>query len=454
MNLIDLLRSAWAIEPERLREIQGIYDTHLRGDKIDIAGIEARLGRPLASEQQEYQIREGGVAVLKLEGVMAPKANLMMRISGGLSTQMFNTQVESAIADPRVRALVLAVDSGGGSTIGTPELAQTVRELSAVKPIVTVTDGTMASAAYWVGSAGNAVFGSGPTVLVGSIGVVATHNYTPGTSQTTEITAGRYKRMGTSAKPLDDEGRAYMQQMVDHIYSVFIDAVADNRGVSADDVLTHMADGRVFVGQQAVDAGLLDGFATVDQIVQRLAANPAEFAARRKARVTNAAAAQPAGAQASGNTTEPVLLTSPATATETHEGNPMDIKTLAEQHPQLLAAIQAEAQQAGATAEINRIKDVRAQSLPGHEALIERLAMDGVTTGPQAAAAVLSAERQLREAAAAAVFADAPAAAPASAAPSAANEASDRAAQAEKAKAYAKEHNVSFLVACRELGIS
>jgi hypothetical protein len=132
----------------------------------------------------------------------------------------------------------------------------------------------------------------------------------------------------------------------------------------------------------------------------------------------------------------------------------MDIKTLAEQHPQLLAAIQAEAQQAGATAEINRIKDVRAQSLPGHEALIERLAMDGVTTGPQAAAAVLSAERQLREAAAAAVFADAPAAAPASAAPSAANEASDRAAQAEKAKAYAKEHNVSFLVACRELGIS
>jgi ClpP class serine protease len=199
MNLIDLLRSAWAIEPERLREIQGIYDTHLRGDKIDIAGIEARLGRPLASEQQEYQIREGGVAVLKLEGVMAPKANLMMRISGGLSTQMFNTQVESAIADPRVRALVLAVDSGGGSTIGTPELAQTVRELSAVKPIVTVTDGTMASAAYWVGSAANAMFGSGPTVNVGSIGVVATHNYTPNASSspTTEITAGRYKRMAS-----------------------------------------------------------------------------------------------------------------------------------------------------------------------------------------------------------------------------------------------------------------
>ena len=73
---------------------------HLRGDKIDIAAIEARLGRPLANEQQEYQMRQGGIAVLTLEGTMAPKANIFSRVSGGISTQMAGLQLESAAADP------------------------------------------------------------------------------------------------------------------------------------------------------------------------------------------------------------------------------------------------------------------------------------------------------------------------------------------------------------------
>ena len=463
MTLIDLLRSPWAILPDRLLEIQAVYATHLRGEKIDLAALEARLGRPLANEQQAYQVREGGVAVLNIEGVMAPKANLFMRVSGGMSTQMMGQQVESAIADPRVRALVLVVDSGGGSTIGSPELAATVRELAAIKPIVTVTDGTMASAAYWVGSAANAVFATGPTIQVGSIGVVATHTYSPQASgtQTTEITAGRYKRMGTTAKPLDEEGSAYIQQMVDHLYAVFVDAVADHRGVDAQTVLTHMADGRVFVGQQALDAGLIDGFATVDAIVARLAANPAEFATRRKAQVAKPGnpRQQPAGAQASGNPTEPVLLNSPAT--ETPEGTPMDIKTLAEQHPELLAQIQADAaaaatataSQAGAAAERDRIAAVRAQSMPGHEALIETLAFDGKTTGPEAAMAVLAAERATREAAAAAFLSDAPKAAESSAAPADAKPAT-KDQQVDQAKAYAKEHGTSFVSALKALGFA
>jgi signal peptide peptidase SppA len=456
MTLIDLLRGAWAIQPDRLLEIQSIYDTHLRGEKIDLPALEARLGRPLASEQQEYLIREGGVAVLSIEGVLAPKANLFMRISGGASTQLLVKQVESAVADPRVRGLVLQVDSGGGSALGVPELAETIRELSAVKPIVTVTDGVMASGAYWLGSAANAVFGSGTTVQVGSIGVVMTHNYTPNASngQTTEITAGRYKRMATSAKPLDEEATAYLQQMVDHIYSVFVDAVAQNRSVTSEEVLQHMADGRVFIGQQAVDAGLLDGFMTVDQVAERMAANPAEFATRRKARVAAIAPAKkPAGARADGDpaTTEPVLLDPPATATQ--KETTMDIKTLAEQHPELLTTIQAEARAAGAKAEQDRVAAVRAQSMKGHEALIEKLACDGKTTGPEAAMAVLAAERAQQEAAGKAfVENDAPPPAKTSAAPS--DQPKTKTQQVAEAKAYAAEHKVDFVTAMKKLGFA
>lgn len=455
MTLLDLLRSAWAIQPERLLEIQSIYDTHLRGDKIDIPAIEARLGRPLASEQQEYRIREGGVAVLSIEGVLAPKANLFMRVSGGASTQLLTKQVESAIADPRVRGLILQVDSGGGSALGVPELSDTIYELAAVKPIVTVTDGVMASGAYWLGSASNAVYGSGTTVQVGSIGVVMTHNYTPNASgsQTTEITAGRYKRMATSAKPLDEEASAYLQQMVDHIYAVFVDAVAVNRGVSVEAVLEHMADGRIFIGQQAVDAGLLDGFMTVDQVADRMAANPAEFATRRKARVAaSAPAKKPAGARADGSSpTEPVLLDPPATATQ--EGTTMDLKTLAEQHPDLLANIQAEARAAGAKAEQERVAAVRAQSMPGHEALIEKLAADGKTTGPEAAMAVLAAERAAVQARGQAmVEGDAPKPVATGAAPS--DKPKTKTEQVAEAKAYAAEHQVDFITAMKKLGFA
>jgi len=415
MKLIDLVTSPWAITPERLSEIQGIYTTHLRGEKIDIESIEARLGRPLANDQQEYSLREGGVAVLTIDGVIAPKANLFTRVSGGVSAQMATRQVESAIADPRVKALILAIDSPGGSVFGTPELAAAVRELSAIKPIVSVTDGMMASAAYWIGSAANAVFATGPTVQVGSIGVVASHSHTPpqaGGARVTEITAGRYKRMAGPNAPLSEEGAAYIQGQVDHMYEVFVDAVAEHRGTTTQDVLSRMADGRIFIGSQALEAGLIDGFATVDAIAEQLAQDPGRYATRRRA--PGAQAQTPAIQQAAGalpvdlpNAAEPVLLQPSATAIE-DKPMPITREQLAADAPDVLAGVLAD----GAAQERARIQAVLSQTLPGHEALVQALAFDGKTTGPEAASAVLAAERAARTAQFASMTADAPAVVP------------------------------------------
>lgn len=463
MKLLDLLMSAWAILPEQLCEIQAIYAAHLRGDKIDIEAIEARLGRPLASEQQDYQIRQGGVAVLTLDGVMAPKANLMMRISGGVSTQIASLQIESAMADPRVTSMVLAIDSPGGSVFGTPELGATVRELSSVKPIVTVSEATLASAAYWVGAAANAVYISGPTVQVGSIGVVASHRYDPQAKDTTtEITAGKYKRINSSTGPLSAEGQAYMQSHVDHLYSVFVDAVAANRGTTSDAVLEHMADGRVFIGKQAIDRGLVDGYATVDSMVEQLATNPVKFAKRRKAVFAlGGLPPKSAGAQAEATQAEPVLL---ETSNPETKGSPMDRATLEQQHPALFAQLKTEfsaaapasteaiatATAAGAASERQRIADVRAQFLTGHEALIETLSADGKTTGPEAAMQVLAIERTRAAGAAAAHFSDAPKAVAHSAAPADVEKTAE--VKAGEATALSKTKGISVVAALKELG--
>ena len=447
MKLVELLGSPWAIEPASLLEMQGIYETHLRGEKVDIDAIEARLGRPLANEQQTYTLRENGVAVLPIEGVIAPKANLFTRVSGGASAQMLAQQVNSAAVDPRVKALVLQIDSPGGSVFGTPELAQAVREAAGSKPVVAVSDGQLCSAAYWIGSAANAVYVTGPTVQVGSIGIVATHDYSPraGATRRTEITAGKYKRIASAEQPLSAEGRDYLQAQVDHLYSVFVDAVAESRGVSTDDVLQHMADGRVFIGQQAIDAGLVDGVSTVDALAELLAQEPERFAMRRKAKLRAPSKSASAGA-APKDDPHPVKgeVSMPDVQALTRE-------SLERDHAALFAQVRSEFIALGAANERQRINDVRsAAAMPGHEKLIEQLAMDGKTTGPEAAAVVLAAERNARDAAAKAHAADAPAAVATAAAPQDTELSDDE--KVARAHAYAAEHKVDFVAAVKALG--
>lgn len=467
MKLLDIVNGAWALEAASLIEIQGIYKTHLRGDKIDVVGVEARLGRPLANEQKKYSVREGGVGVLAIEGVLAPKANLFTEISGGASTQMLSTQIQGMLNDNAVKSIILAIDSPGGSVFGTPELADVVRSAAKIKPVVAVSDASMCSGAYWIGSACNAVYITSPMVNVGSIGVVQRRTYQPtadGGPVVEEITAGKYKRVGSPDKPLNKEDRAYVEGQLDHMYGVFVSAVAANRGASIEQVLDHMADGRVFIGQQAIDRGLVDGFSTVDAMVEQLATNPSQFASRRKAKFAmGGQTSKPAGAralttpaaQAAISKTEPVSLTPVINL----KGSTMDMKELKEQHPALFAHIETEnaaavaaATTAGATAEAARISGVRATALPGHEALVETLAFDGKTTPAEAALAVNAAHRASIKAAADANTNDAPPALKHSAAPSDAGK--SKAEMAVEATAYAKQHSVSVIDACKALGFA
>ena len=333
-------------------------------------------------------------------------------------------------------------------------------ELSKIKPIVAVSDAVMASAAYWIGSAANAVFISGRTVNVGSIGVVATHRYSAEapTSKTTEITAGKYKRMGSALEPLNDEARAYMQAQVDQIYSVFVDAVAQHRGVSADQVIEHMADGRIFVGQQAIDAGLVDGVATVDAIAEQLKADPGRFTRRRKASFAPSASAtqtqaiddaqvppvdgDPSTEPSSTTTGDAMSTTAPLTAAAVLAL--VTREQLQAHAPALFASLQTEFTQAGASAERDRIVGVRAAGLPGHEKLIETLAMDGKTTPAEAALQVLGAERAVRAGAAQAHAADAPPAVPNGGEQRSDAGAKSKDAQVAEAQAYAKKEGVSL----------
>jgi signal peptide peptidase SppA len=366
MNILDVLYQPWAIAPDRLMEIQAIYAAHLRGESIDIDVVEARIGRQLQNQPQGYQVQDGA-ALIPLRGVMAPRINLMSQVSGGTSTELFARDVKAALNDPAAQSIVLLVDSPGGAVGGTMVAASAVMAARGVKPIATYSDGAMASAAYWVGSAADRVYVSSGVDQVGSIGIVASHVDVSQREQalgikTTEIVAGTFKRIASQHGPLTEPGRQSMQDQVDYLYSLFVNGVAVHRGVSADQVLADMADGRIFIGQQAVDAGLVDGITSLSDVIAEM--NDRAATASR------------------------ISASLPSLPRISMDHNQVAADWAAE-NPEAAAVLRTE----GAAGERDRIAAVRAQALPGHEGLIEKLAADGQTTGPEAAVQVIAADR-------------------------------------------------------------
>ncbi len=398
MKPIDVITAPWAIMPAKLAEITEIYSTHLRGEKIDIARVEAALGRPLQNAEQGYTV-DRGVAIVPVDGVMAKRFNMFSRISGGASTEMIARDVQQAAADPAVSAIILAIDSPGGAVDGTQSLAAVIRAAADQKPVVAFADGLMASAAYWVGAAADSIVMSSDTTLMGSIGVVSQHVDVSGYEQrigikTTEIFAGKYKRIASEYSPLTQEGRETMQSMVDELYSIFVGEVAKYRGVSVDKVLSDMADGRILIGQQAIAAGLADGVSALDALVEQLASGA--YQSRRKGGAAGGAVIPVAPlAVVSGAVADAGAGGAPADASDnsiSSEVEKMDLKELQEKHSALFAEVLG----MGAKAERERILAVEAQSMPGHEDIIAAAKADGKTTGPEAAALVLAAEKAAR----------------------------------------------------------
>ncbi|RZB36313.1 MAG: hypothetical protein SRB2_02138 [Desulfobacteraceae bacterium Eth-SRB2] len=276
MKMIDVLTSPWAIVPEKLYEIQEVYSTHLRGAMLDASAIEAAMNKKLSSSSKNFQV-VNGVAVIQIHGIIAKRMNLLTRISGGVSSELAAKDIKFALSDSEINQILLDIDSPGGTVDGTQELADIIYHGRDKKPIVAFSDGLMGSAAYWIGSAANKIYISGDTVQTGSIGVVASHvDYSQYEKKrgikTTEIYAGKYKRMASQYKPLSKEGKTMLQDRVDYLYTIFVDEIAKHRGVRTEIVLENMADGKVFIGKQGIAAGLVDGVSTFDRLIKNTSA--------------------------------------------------------------------------------------------------------------------------------------------------------------------------------------
>ena len=170
-------------------------------------------------------------------------------------------RVNAIAGDASAKALIVEIDSPGGSVAGGEALHDAIAKVAARKPVVAVMRGTAASAGYMIAVPATRVFASNAT-LTGSIGVILQTGEASGLlakiGVTAEaITSGPLKDQPNPAHPLSPEGRAVLHGLVDDIFDQFVLMVAAGRHMTPEAV-RKLADGRAYTGRQALALGLVD----------------------------------------------------------------------------------------------------------------------------------------------------------------------------------------------------
>ena len=171
-------------------------------------------------------------------------------------------QFRKARQDDSVQAVLLRVNSPGGSAAATQEAAAELQKLKdSGKPVVVSMGDTAASGAYWLAAYGDKIYAN-PSTITGSIGVYMSYYDVQGLSEKLgvreeKIKSGPHKDIFSPFRPMTEEERRLTQNMVDDMYEQFVAVVAEQRHMDGEKVRS-LADGRVFTGVQAKEAGLVD----------------------------------------------------------------------------------------------------------------------------------------------------------------------------------------------------
>ncbi|GAB1382158.1 S49 family peptidase [Burkholderiales bacterium] len=216
-----------------------------------------------------------GVAVIPIHGTLVRRTVGLEAESGLTSYATLTQQLEEALGNPAVSAILLDIDSPGGESGGVFDLSDRIRAASQIKPVWAVANDMAFSAAYSLASAASRVFVS-RTGGVGSIGVIAMHvDQSEKDAQDglhyTAVFAGDRKNDLNPHEPMSGEAHAFLKAEVNRIYGLFVETVARHRGLEPSAVRDTEAG--LFFGQAAVAMGLADAIGSFDDALAQLHAS-------------------------------------------------------------------------------------------------------------------------------------------------------------------------------------
>jgi capsid assembly protease len=212
---------------------------------------------------------DGGIGLITIQGVIGH------RPGGGYYANTYSAEVADWLrkmaANPSIGAIVLDIDSPGGTVAGLAEAADTINDVKAIKPVYAVANPEAASAAYHLGSQATKFFAT-PSGEVGSIGVWAAHvdlseALTNAGIKVSLISAGKYKVEGNPFEPLGEVAREEIQRSVDMHYEAFLKSVARGRSTTPATVRDTFGQGRMVEAPRAKDLGMIDAIHTIGEVL-------------------------------------------------------------------------------------------------------------------------------------------------------------------------------------------
>lgn len=376
-----LYNVALMIEPGKAEVIEAVFRAYAEGRAETLPKHEAKPqgAPPVPMERTDngYSLTAGGVAVLPIHGTLVQRGDSLDAMSGLTGYNVISRRLQAALADPKVKGIVLEFDSPGGEVAGVFELAGQI--MAATKPVWAHANEMMFSAAYALGVAASDIT-MAQTAMVGSVGVIMMHVdqsqadakkglvYTP-------IYYGARKTDYSSHAPLSDPARASAQEQVDRIGQIFVDHVASARAI--DPAVVKATEAGLLTPGQALDNGMADGQASLTETIHRMTDSFAPSFTGFHTR--------PAGA----TSTKGNIMADPKDAPATTAALETELQTTCTERDAAKAAATV-AKTEGATAERARIKSIlTADAAKQRPALAQHIAFDTDMT-PETATAMLA----------------------------------------------------------------
>ena len=210
------------------------------------------------------QLPGGNVALIRVEGTITAGASGGGPFAEAAAAERIVRQLQGAAEDAGVRAILVRINSPGGSAAGSQEIYQEIRRVrDEGKPVFASMGDVAASGGYYVASATERIFAD-PGTMTGSIGVISANLEMSGLFQKIGIKPqvlkeGEFKDMGSGLRPLTDQERQIIQSLLGNVYEQFVKAVADGRkGTLTEAQVRKLATGQVYTGEQALKLKLVD----------------------------------------------------------------------------------------------------------------------------------------------------------------------------------------------------
>lgn len=213
------------------------------------------------------------IVVINIAGIIgAVSSSIPLTSTSGVSADQIRQQLQQANDDPQVKAVIMSIDSPGGSAVVSDQIWQQIQtfKTESHKPVIAQFGDTAASGGYYIATAADKIIAN-PASLTGSIGVILEFYDASGLLNKLGITpgvvkSGPYKDIASFTRPTTPDEQAILQSVVNGAYDQFVERVATGRKMNMDKVKS-LADGRIYTGAQAKENGLIDELGNQDKAI-------------------------------------------------------------------------------------------------------------------------------------------------------------------------------------------